>query len=224
MKRIFKILIITSIITIFNLSAVFAAAPTPNFTGWVSQAGNPTYYMNGNQVKNSWVKQGNTYYFLNADGNVVPNFIVNQDGIRYSGITAYLDTNNGGKLETVVPATPDTYKPVRDIYGVTSDYEAFKKRYSGYAEVYGNTDTSYQAYLNSYNGQAPGTKYLDAYMNYLTDTYNAHRYDHHYENMQNGTHKAYCECGAWTIYNCIHNIEHGVGGPYECWACGHMAD
>ena len=218
MKQIKRVFIITFIIALFNVSAVFAAV-APGFTGWYNAAGAPTYYMNGNQIKNSWVKYGNTYYYLNETGNVVPNFIVNQDGIRYSGVTAYLDTNNGGKLETVVPGPVDTYKAVREVYGVTSDYEAFKKRYSGFAEVYGMTDTSYQAYLASYGGATPGTKYLDAYMNYLSDAYNAHRYDHHYEIMGNGTHKAYCECGAWQIQNCRGEVSKVGEVRYKCRLC-----
>lgn len=217
-----KIFALTLVLTMINVSAVFAAAP--GFTGWTVEASAPAYFLNGVQVKSSWVKQGNTYYYLNESGNVVPNFIVNQDGVRASGITTYIDTNNGGKTESVVPLVPDTYKPVRDIYGVTDDYEAFVKRFSGYAEVYGMTDTTYQAYLASYNGQTPGTKYLDSYLTYLNDAYTAHRYNHHYENMFNGTHKAYCECGAWEYQNCHRTIALGNGGPYQCPYCESLSD
>lgn len=216
MKKGIRVLVITLILTMLNICTVLAV--TPGFTGWVSEQGSPRYYLNGNKVTNSWVKQGVTYYYLNENGVVVPNFIVNEDGVSVSAVRTYLDSNNGGKIGTIIPATPDTYKPVRDIYGVTTDYEAFKKRYSGYAEAFG-MNTSYEAYLASYNGQKPGTKYLDAYMAYLNDTYNAHRYDHHYEYMQNDTHKAYCECGAWQIQNCHRTIELGVGGPYKCPLC-----
>lgn len=219
MKRKMVITVISLMMGLFMTAPVFAAATVPGFTGWVSEAGTPVYYLNGTRVTDSWVRQGNTYYYMNADGIAVPGFVVNQDGVGASGITVYINTNNGGKTENVTPFVPDTYKPVRDIYSVTTDYDAFVKRYSGYAQAYGVNDLTYQAYIASYNGQTPGTKYLDAYLSYLNDTFTNHLYNHHYEYMQNDTHKAYCECGAWEIQNCRRDVALGIGGPYQCPKC-----
>lgn len=221
MKKSIRIIALTLVLCMVNLCTVFAV--TPGFTGWTSEQGSPRYYLNGNKVTNTWVKQGVTYYYLNEYGVVVPNFIVNEDGVRVSAVRNYLDSNRGGVPGVIVPLQPDTYKPVRDIYGVTTDYEAFKLRYNGYAEVFGQTDTSYAAYLASYGGAKPGTRYLDAYLAYLTDIYTNHSYRHHYEYMGNDTHKAFCEDGAWEIQNCHRTIALGNGGPYQCEVCGSIS-
>lgn len=211
--------ILAVLLAVFTVFSVVPAVAAPG-TGWDSSTGTPMYYLNGNLVTNCWVKYGNTFYYMNAAGNVVPGFAVNQDGLAYSGITSYFDTNTCQLVTGVVQAEPDTYKAVREICGVQDDYDAFKKRNPDIVARYGADAAGlYAAYVASYNGAPVGHKYQQLYLDYLESIYNAHIYEHHYENMYNGTHKAYCECGAWVIQNCNRDIETAPGGPYLCNAC-----
>lgn len=220
MKKGFITGLVAGAMAIMMMQSVLAA-PAPNFTGWESSTGAPRYYLNGAVLGNVWVKYGPNFYFLNSDGYTVPSFVINQDGIRYSAVTAYYDTDDCGKVKSVSTIYPDQYKEAKAIYNVGDDYAAFKQRYAGFVAAYGSNEAAiYQAYLNTYENKLPGTKYLGAYQSYLESTYNAHRYNHHYENMwDKSTHKAYCECGAWEIQNCD-RVDTSNGGPYKCSKCG----
>ena len=207
---------------ICGMLALFMCVPAMAATvnGWDSSSGSPVYYQNGVKLSNTWVKWGNTFYYLNENGNIVPNFVVNQDGLAYSGIQTYIDTNTSLQVTNVAQAEPQAYKAVREICGVTDDYDAFKKRNPQIVAQYAaDPQGLYQAYVASYEGQPVANKYMDLYVTYLESIYNAHRYDYRYDNMWDGTHKAYCECGAWVIQNCNRDIELAPGGPYMCNAC-----
>lgn len=208
--------VVLSLVTLFTTVPAMASP----VNGWENLGGAPVYYQNGAMVTNCWVKYGNTFYFMDASGHITPNYVFNQDGLAYSGITAYIDTNTAQLVTGVVQAEPDDYKAVREICGVQDDFDAFKKRNPDIVRAYGaDVKGLYAAYVASYNGMPVGHKYQELYLDYLKSIYNAHIYEHHYENMYNGTHKAYCECGAWQIQNCNRDIETAPGGPYLCNAC-----
>jgi len=201
-------------------SASYAAPVAPGFTGWEYSTGAPLYYLGGVKAVNTWAKFGNVIYYLGADGYMVPQYAVTEEGLKNLGGGSYIDTNNGGALCNVTSQAAEQYKAVREIYNVTNDYEAFKRRYPGYVTAYaGNEQAIYNAYLASYNGATPGNKYIGEYDKYLNTIYNAHIYNHHYDSYYNGTHKAYCECGAWIMENCD-RVDTSVGGPYRCSKCG----
>lgn len=210
---------IVAAITLFSQVSVLAAVPA-GFTGWDHSVGTPRYYLGGVLTVNNWVKLGNTFYYMNESGVATPNFVVNEDGLATSSITAYVDSNTASVVTNVPKAPSSEYAAVKEIIGVSTDYEAYKKRFPQVVAAYGSNEAKiYEAYVNSYEGAPLGNKYMDMYYSYLYSIYNAHRYDHHYENMYNGTHKAYCECGAWEIQNCNRDIEKKPGGPYLCNAC-----
>lgn len=217
MKKI-NILILTVVMMLLFSGQVYAEEST--YTGWVYSQGAPVYLVNGVKLVNTWIKNGETYYYLGEYGTVVPNFVVNSDGLMASSINQYYDvvnkTTNVVNRPVVVP-----YAAVKDFFNVSNDYEAFMKLHPEVVSTFGDNKTGlYDYYLSTYHGQTPGSVYLAALERCLTTSYNGHDYTYLYSYVGNDQHKAQCSCGQWIYEPC--NREDRYHHKDKCSKCGNM--
>lgn len=219
MKRIVTAVTAALMVVVMGFST--AAATAADYTGWDMNTGALRYMLNGTPVKDAWVKHGKMFYYVGSEGYTVPNFVVNEDGLKASVIQSYYDANKGGTLEQVQRDPYIPYEAVKKYYNVADDYEAFKKLHPEVVALYaGDNVNLYQYYLSTYHGTTPTTVYLDALQRCVTDTYSSHNYTYIYEYIGNDTHKAFCSCGAWVEETCTKKDKHH-NGDEKCPFCGH---
>lgn len=183
----------------------FAAAPTPNFTGWYLEGSTPIYYSNGSKVADVWVKYGNVVYYIGSDGLIVPDRVISVDSLSLYNI-AYIDgdaVNVQGPATTPAVTTTDVTASLQNVFQITDDYQAFKALHPEYVAAYGNdTPALKNLYLSTYGGAAAGSYYLDAISRYGYGLYNTHHFTFRYESNGDGSHKAYCACGEYVVETC----------------------
>lgn len=215
-----KKIAVLALVGIMSIMSVFTTAAAP-LSGWEISTGAPRYYLNGEPVKNNWIKYGNQYYYLNADGYTVPNFVVNQDALMASTIDTYVDVLNGGAIVKLDKPAYNPYAAVKNYFNVANDFDAFKKLHPEVVMNFGtNASGLYDYYLSTYHGTTPTTVYLDALKRCVTDNSNPHNYTYSFQYMGNETHRAYCSCGAWIEGACDHK-KTASDGDEKCSVCGH---
>lgn len=215
MKKIVAALLCAAL-TFTSATAVFAAG---NYTGWSIEGGSPRYYQNGVMLTNSWIKYGGVGHYVGADGYIVANRVVSLENLA----PGYVDTDSASVTYEAAAAAAVPTASVQTIPALTAvqnDFDAFKVMHPDVVAQYAGNDAGLVGYyLSTYNGAA-GSYYLDALARYGYGIYNTHHYTFGYEQMHDGTHKAYCACGEWIIETCVAD-KHASNGDYKCSRCGH---
>ena len=301
MKRIVRFLAATAMTMVFALP-VFAAPA--GYTGWSIDGGSPRFFVNGDMVTNSWVKYGNTFYYMGANGYTVPDTVIsstivgvapinyvdgdaakiqyeagspaapaaraaqeaqalvaaqNQAAARAAVAKAQAEAQAAALQQALqqaqaiaaanaqaaqlqaqaaalqaqaaaitVPVVPATVTAEMVNQGkaeanqITDDYQAFRLLHPELVQTYGS-DTAglYGRYMTTYGGGEPGGVYLATIARLYSYYYNSPKYNHHFEDLHNGTHRAYAANGEYIVEQCNesgHNSEH----YHKCTKCGHV--
>lgn len=257
MKKIIVLMMVTAFVLAMTVPA--AAAPA-GFTGWSIDAGAPRYYENGVLKTNAWVKYGNFYYYVGADGYTVANRVLsaaalneipveftdtNSTAVRYEtgSMTANPQVMNiiaaqaaqaaaqqaAADAARIAAATINTgatadqvRRGERKPYEITNDFEAFKYIHPEIVSVYGSDlQGLYGKYLSTYGGDMTGGVYLATIARLYEINGNTPHYNQSYEDLHNGTHKAYTGSGQWIIESC-NDSSHNSEGYRKCSKCGHV--
>ncbi len=301
MKRIMRILAVAVMTLVFALPA--SAAPA-NYTGWSIDGGAPRFFVNGNMVTNSWVKYGNTFYYMGANGYNVPDTVISAAVVKQAPLN-YIDGDVARvQYEAGSPAAPaaraaqeaqalvaaqnlaaaraqaakvqaeaqaaalqEALKQAQAIAAanaqaaqlqaqaaalqaqaaaisvpvvtatvtaemvnqgkaeanqITDDYQAFRLLHPELVSAYGS-DTAglYGKYMSTYGGGEPGAIYLATIARLYSYYYNSPKYNQHYEDLHNGTHRAYAANGEYIVETCNEagrNSDH----YHKCTKCGHV--
>lgn len=267
------------------------------YTGWANEAGRPSYYEAGVPVRDTWVKNGEMYYYIGSDGYVVPGKVICSSDISESYFTI-LNAKNTAPAATPAPvdvkameqkiqaqkqaasaqlaalaaaraaqekaaaaalsaqakaalaaqtaqaqaaqaalaaqaqakaavaatgATADACRRgERQPSEITSDYEAFKYLHPEIVSTYGSDVAGlYGKYMSTYPGGNPGGIYLATIARLYAINGNTPHYNQSYEDLHNGTHKAYTGSGEWIIESCD-DYKHNSDGYRKCSKCGHV--
>ncbi len=278
-------------------AAPAGAAVTAGYSGWSIDGGAPRYYENGALKTNSWVKYGNTFYYVGADGYVVQNRVISADILSNVPTLNYTDTNStpvvkqgqgaiaaypqaaaalqaqaaaqqaasvaaqqraaqaqaaaqqaanmaaliqaqtaaqqaanaaaeAAKVAAAAVNTGATADQVRSgakqPCDITNDYEAFKYLHPEIVTTYGSDIQGlYGKYLSTYGGAGYGSVYLATIDRLYAINGNTPHYNQSYEDLHNGTHKAYTGSGDWIIESCD-DYKHNSEGYRKCSKCGHV--
>ena len=296
MKRGFKVLAAALAVGMF-CAAPATAAVAPGFSGWSIDGGAPRYYENGILKTDSWVKYGNTFYYVGSDGYVVNNRVISADILSNVPSLNYTDTNvnpvvkqGQGAIATYpqtaaalqaqaaaqlsagaaasqkaaqaqaaaaqaanmaaliqaqsaaaqaaqaaaqaaqvaaaavnTGATADQVRSgAKQPCDITNDYEAFKYLHPELVTAYGaDVQGLYGKYLSTYGGMGYGSTYLATIDRLYAINGNTPHYNQSYEDLHNGTHKAYTGSGEWIIEGCD-DYKHNSDGYRKCSKCGHV--